>query len=108
MSSTERIEVESDRDPDVAEALTIIRRYVPVSLARLWLFGSRARGDHRRWSDIDVAVDPVGPLPAGWLADVRDALAESNLLLDVDLVDLSEAGDALAAVIRREAVPWNA
>lgn len=97
----------SDADPDLAEALGIVRRHVPVELARLWLFGSRARGDHRRWSDIDVAVEPVGPVPEGWLSEVRDALAESNLLLNVDLVDFADADDAFRSVIRREAVLWT-
>jgi len=67
----------------------------------------RARGTARRWSDIDIAVEPLKPLPPGLLSELREALAESGLLLDVDLIDLSAADAPLAASVRSEGIPWN-
>ncbi|WP_102063198.1 MULTISPECIES: nucleotidyltransferase family protein [unclassified Pseudomonas] len=31
------------------------------SISRVWLFGSRVRGDHRDDSDIDIAVEVIAP-----------------------------------------------
>jgi predicted nucleotidyltransferase len=92
---------------DVAAARAIIRRHLPPQSARLWLFGSRARGNARRWSDIDIAVEPLRPLRAGLLSEVREALEESSLLLDVDLVDLSAADPPLKDAVKREGIAWN-
>ena len=42
--------------------------------ARVWLFGSRARGDARPTSDVDVAVeslDPARPVDAAKPADAN-------------------------------------
>lgn len=94
-------------DSDIAAAHRLIRAHLPPQAARLWLFGSRARGDARRWSDIDIAVEPLQALAPGTLSELRDALVESNLLLDVDLVDLSAADAALKASVRREGIAWN-
>ncbi|MFQ3666970.1 MAG: nucleotidyltransferase domain-containing protein [Sphingomonadaceae bacterium] len=97
--------MQSDADLDLARRL--IRTHIPVTVADLILFGSRARGDARRWSDIDVAVRPNAPLPVGLLAETRAALEESNLLLHVDLIDLRDASPALRQTIEREGIPWN-
>ena len=43
---------------DLAEARRIICRGLAGLRARVYLFGSWARGDARRTSDIDVAIDP--------------------------------------------------
>ena len=94
-------------DRDIQTAHDIIRSLLPPDRARLWLFGSRARGDARRWSDIDVAVEPLTGLPPGVLAELRELLAESSILLDVDLVDLSQAGDALRDAIKKEGTVWT-
>jgi predicted nucleotidyltransferase len=93
---------------DLNLAHAIIRAHIPAESADLILFGSRARGDARHWSDIDVGVRPLQSLPAGMLAQTRAALEESNLLLNVDLVNLDEADPALSAAIAREGIPWNA
>lgn len=93
--------------PDLTLAHAIIRAHIPVEAADLVLFGSRARGDARRWSDIDVGIRPRRPLPTGLLAETRAALEESSLLLNVDLVNLDDAGPALRAAIEREGKPWN-
>ncbi len=88
-------------------ALAILRAHIPKEMADLILFGSRARGQAHRWSDIDVAVQPRRPLPPGLLAEARAALEDSRLLLNGDLVDLEKAGPALRAAIAREGIIWN-
>jgi phosphomethylpyrimidine synthase len=64
--------------------------------------------DVRDYAAIDVGIRPLRPLPTGLLAETRAALEESNLLLNVDLVNLDDAGPALRAAIEREGKPWNA
>lgn len=63
--------------------------------ARIWIFGSRARGDHQKFSDVDVLYSlPKGTtLPPGFLFTLKDDLVDSNLPYKVDVVceeDLAE------------------
>jgi predicted nucleotidyltransferase len=51
---------------------------------KLFVFGSRARGDHKEYSDIDILVD--GEPDPRTLSQVKDLLEESSLLIKVDLV----------------------
>jgi predicted nucleotidyltransferase len=71
-------------DSGAAGDLEAVRRIVLSGLrghrARVFLFGSRARGDHRAASDIEVAVLPLDALPAGMLARIREELEESRVL----------------------------
>jgi predicted nucleotidyltransferase len=94
-------------EQDIALVRRIIRRYLPPEMADVYLFGSRARGEARRFSDIDVAVKAKRPLPPGLLSLVREELEQSNCLLEVDLVDMNEAGETLVAAVSREGIPWN-
>ena len=100
------------RDADAAGDLEAVRRIVLSGLrghpARVFLFGSRARGDHRVASDIAVAVLPLEPIPAGLLAEIREALDESHVPFVVDLVDLREAPPALRERAIREGSEWTA
>lgn len=91
---------------DVALARRIVRRYLPADMAAIVLFGSRARGDARRFSDIDLAVIPKQPVARGQLAALREALEDSSMLVEVDVVDFREAGEELRAAIEREGVAW--
>jgi hypothetical protein len=54
-----------------------------------------------------VAVLPLEPLPPGLLSGIREALEESTVLPNVDLVDLTEAEPALREQVEREGVPWT-
>jgi predicted nucleotidyltransferase len=100
------------RGSDAAGDLEAVRRIVLSGLrahpARVFLFGSRARGDHRVASDIDVAVLPLGPIPAGLLARIREELDESQVPFVVDLVDLREAPPSLRERALREGTEWTA
>lgn len=75
--------------------------------AKIYLFGSYARGDATRLSDVDVAIDAAEPLPTGCLARLREQLEESTIPLTVELVDLGEADAEFRARVRREGVKWT-
>lgn len=53
--------------------------------ARVWLFGSRARGDHKPFSDIDIMVESNVDL-RGPISEIQEILTESSLPFKVDLV----------------------
>ena len=92
--------------PDLELASHVIRTHLAGTGARVRLFGSRARGDSRTWSDIDVAVQASPALTAGVLSELREALEESSCLLHVDVVDWNNADAALRESITREGIEW--
>lgn len=74
---------------------------------KIYLFGSQAQGKACLTSDIDVAILPQESLPAGLLAEVREALFESTIAVAVDLVDLSQVDDNFKQRILQEAIVWT-
>ena len=67
----------------------------------VWLFGSRARGDARAGSDIDLAVRAPRATVAEWL-QVWDLVDNAETLLPIDLVRLDRAPEDLKAEIARQ------
>ncbi len=70
---------------DLATVHALLRRHVPEHEVRA--FGSRVRGTSRRNSDLDLAIMTDTPLDAVCLGELRDALSESDLPFQVDLLD---------------------
>ena len=78
-----------------------IREYaVKHNIAKVILFGSRARGDYYRASDIDLAV--CGGDITGFTFDVRE---NTSTLLEFDVVDLNQhLQEKFLASIYREGI----
>ena len=55
---------------------------------RIIAFGSRIRGEGKRYSDLDIALDDGEPIAMERIAQLRERLAESDLPYLVDLSDL--------------------
>lgn len=68
---------------------------------RVILFGSRARGDFDDRSDIDIAVEAPSADVRQW-DELSEILDESETLLEIDLVRLERAPEALRERIERE------
>lgn len=91
---------------DLTLARSIASRVLSATGAKAILFGSRARGDARQWSDIDLAIESENDLPPEILSALREAFEDSNILLNVDVVDLRDASAAIRSAVLREGVPW--
>ncbi len=52
-------------------------------------FGSRHRGDHKEYSDLDICLKEEQPLDLVQLGNLKEILSRSHLTYKVDLSDLS-------------------
>lgn len=96
-----------------SEQLQILRAWAVAipQIARVYVFGSRARGDHRADSDLDLAVEldltaiPPGSTAAGeWTwesASWREGL-EREIGLVVDLEDLESGVAVVRPAVERD------
>ena len=76
------------RPEHLAIVCDILRAHLPSGV-RAFVFGSRAAGTARRYSDLDVALAWERPLGLDAIAALTEALSESELPYKVDIVDLS-------------------
>jgi uncharacterized protein len=76
--------------------------------AAVWLFGAGARGDVRHMSDIDIGILPRDELPARFFATLAEAIEESTIPYNVDIVDLRKVDPVWLDAIGREGVQWRA
>ncbi len=71
---------------------------------KIYLFGSRARGDNSEFSDVDLAI-----LSSEEISDkitiLKELLEESNLPFKVDLIDLKKAS-YLKEIVKKEGIRW--
>ena len=73
----------SARDWEILNSECILP--LKASGAKVWIFGSRARGDHRRYSDVDVLYESASPLGSPLLR-IKEHLEESRISIKVDIV----------------------
>jgi predicted nucleotidyltransferase len=78
-------------------------------IAKTYLFGSWARSEEKRSSDIDVAIefDTNEALNHRTLMNIRHALEESTIPYKVDVVHLNAADDFIVNKVRREGILWD-
>jgi uncharacterized protein len=74
------------------------------AVERVWLFGSRARGDNFERSDIDLAIEAPAMSQDDWSRTKLDFEDEAPTLLLIDLVRLEDAPELLREQIRGEGI----
>lgn len=87
---------------ELKEVQNILREQVPEY--EVWAFGSRVRGDARKYSDLDLAVLTEAPLSLSRMADLRAAFDESGLVFKVDVVDWATTSDSFRKIIESQRI----
>jgi predicted nucleotidyltransferase len=70
------------------------------------LFGSRARGDYSRVSDIDIGILPKNRLDRKKLVLLKEKIDNLNFPYTVDVVDLSKVSEAFREKALKEGIVW--
>lgn len=93
----------------VDETRERLRALVRVHLvgARVVFFGSRALGAGNRYSDFDVAYLPREGFDPLSVVRLRETIEESDIIYDVDLVDLSAVDAPFREKVLREGTVWR-
>jgi predicted nucleotidyltransferase len=86
----------------LADATNIIAKYLPD--ARIFLFGSRAKGDATKTSDFDIAVDAGSKISLGVIARIKDEIDELRTLKSIDIIDLNRVNPKFKTIIRESGV----
>jgi predicted nucleotidyltransferase len=86
--------------------LELIKKLViePLSAhgCKVWAFGSRARGDYREFSDLDLLIS--GACNDALISRIKESLEESTLPIQVDLVRETELADSYREGVFRDRV----
>jgi hypothetical protein len=91
------------RDRDLALLHKVFQAFPCVREVRL--FGSRATGNARRASDIDLAISAPEATPREWF-DLTGAIEELPIVYDLDVVRMETLqNQQLMEKIAREALP---
>lgn len=81
----------------------ILKCHLPPT-AMVWVFGSRAKGTARPYSDLDLLIDAGQPLSLSVRANLAYDFDESNLPYKVDIVDNATIDNAFRTTIEAERV----
>lgn len=76
--------------------------FMPTSI-RIYLFGSRSRGNYRSGSDVDLAFASSQPIEQA-LALLQEALEESTLPYQFDLVNMQHCDKQFIEIIHQEGI----
>lgn len=83
--------------------LRVLDAHLPRS-TKAWVFGSRATGRARRYSDLDLAIDAGRRLSLDELAELAEAFSDCDLPYKVDLIDWHNIDDRWRQTITAERV----
>lgn len=72
----------------------------------VWIFGSRARGDFKNFSDIDLlyAAPPLSKLTPGFYGLLKEAADRSRLNYKVDLVNVEDLAQSYRESVLKDRI----
>ena len=91
-------------DIEKAIVIEILHAHSPAE-THVHVFGSRATGQFKPWSDLDLAIEAPAPLSLSTLASLAEAFDESSLPWKVDLVDRHMVSEEFGRLIDLAKIP---
>ena len=80
-----------------------LKKYIPNPDAKFYIFGSRARGKFREYSDVDIAID-CPDLETNIKTKLEIEFENSTFPYEVDIVDLNNIKESFRNLIQDDLV----
>ncbi|MBI5448402.1 MAG: nucleotidyltransferase domain-containing protein [Gammaproteobacteria bacterium] len=81
----------------------ILRKHLPCDVA-VWVFGSRAKGLAKKFSDLDLMLEPKHKIDRAILSDIKEDFEYSVLPYRVDVVLMDDLTEDFKKIIESEKV----
>ncbi|MEO6718294.1 MAG: nucleotidyltransferase domain-containing protein [Novosphingobium sp.] len=94
------------KEAEAREVRAILARHLPSNV-RVFVFGSRAGGRVKPWSDLDLLLDGDSRLEFGVLARLAEDFDNSRLPWKVDIVDRAAISPEFGRIVDAGKVPFS-
>lgn len=74
--------------------------------AKVWCFGSRARGNYQKFSDLDLAIETQNSVDIE-LSQIKELLENSNFPFKVDLVLKHQFAQSYLSGFEKDKILWS-
>ena len=83
-----------------------LKKFIPNPDAKFYIFGSRAKGKYREYSDVDIAID-CPDLTSNIKSKIEFEFENSTFPYEVDIVDLNNIKETFKVLIQDDLVLIN-
>lgn len=82
--------------------------FFPTSGTKCYIFGSRAKGREKKYSDVDIAIDDGGtPIDIMVLSKLISTFEDSSFPYKVDILDLNDTSEKFKNLINEDLVEFH-
>lgn len=83
---------------------SIINSHLQDSNLKIYVFGSRVRGNAKKYSDLDVALKAASKIDFNKMSRIEIELEETTIPYKVDVIDLNNISDTFKKCIKNDLV----
>ena len=94
-------------DKYIDQVRAIVSAHTEGLPVAVYFFGSRAAQTHARDSDVDIAIEALGPLPPAFFPNLTEDLEESFVPYRADVVNLAETSAEFRTRVMAEGFKWQ-
>jgi predicted nucleotidyltransferase len=80
----------------------IVRKYLPDKDYKIFIFGSRAEGKNRKFSDIDLGIEGPEKISSLIHLNIEEDLENSDIPYRVDVVDFKTVSPDFAKIAKKK------
>lgn len=85
----------------------MLKKNIPNPEAKFYIFGSRAKGNNRPYSDIDIAIDYCD-LTSVQKSKLKSDFENSTFPYEVDIIDLNTIKENFKNIIKDDLIEFDA
>lgn len=89
------------------EILRILAHHISLETYQVFLFGSRASGKAKKWSDYDIGIKGQQKLSYSTLSKIESNLEESDIPYQVDIIDLNRVSEKFLELALKNKQLWT-
>lgn len=82
---------------------SLLKKHLPSNI-KVWVFGSRATGNIKNTSDLDLALEDDKAIDNEVLIDLKEAFEYSDLPYKVDLIDMHKISETFKNIVNQQKI----